>query len=114
MTPLFSLAAAALLPWGHNAFVVVPAATSLGGRGGNVARPESRIRANPTAEALQQREDARAALLESGGVDELLRKIAIMRGEESEEGAAAAPAAAAAPPAAKKVGTAAVDVYDMF
>lgn len=105
MTPLFFLAATALLPYGCDAFVVLPAATSARARGGNLSK--NMANAPITAETVQEREDARAALAESGGVDELMKMLSELRndGSEGEEEAPAAPAATAvaAPPSPAKV-----------
>ncbi len=104
MTPLFSLATAALLPRGYDAFVVVQPATSMRPR---AAASATQLQVNaPSVDEIQQREDARAALLDSGGVDKLMNMLNKLRGTgdvEMEAAAAPAAAAVAAPPA--KVGT---------
>lgn len=113
MTKLFSLAAAALLALGGDAFVVLPpAGKSIRARGGNLDTTTCTPlqAAAPSADTIQERQDARAALLDSGGVDKLMGMVEKLRkasgGEIGEyEGGAAASAAVAAPPAAapKKV-----------
>lgn len=95
MSPLFSLVAAALLPWGYEAFVVVPPATTVS-RGRSVSELQANV---PTVDEIQQRKDARAALLDSGGVDKLMSMLTKMRGSDTEVGAGPAPAPAPAPPA---------------
>ena len=107
MTPLFSLAAAALLPRGYNAFVVVPASgASMRPRAAATSATQLRVSA-PSADEVQQRQDARAALLDSGGVDKLMSMLNKLRGTDEDVdagGAASAPVAAAvAAPPAKKV-----------
>lgn len=107
MTPLFFLAATALLPYGYDAFVVLPTASLARARGGNFSKNMANA---PTAESIQERENARAALLESGGVDELMKMLTELRdGSEGEEdssapAAASASAAVATPPPPAKVG----------
>lgn len=92
MTPLFSLVAAAFLPWGYDAFVVVPPATTVGARGGSVSELQAKA---PTVDEIQQRKDARAALLDSGGVDKLMSMLTKLRGSDTDVGAgSAAPAPA--------------------
>lgn len=112
MTPLFSLAVAALLPWGYDAFVVLPSATStIKARGGNPETTCKPLHATALSvdETIQQRKDARAALLDSGGVDKLMNMLGKLRKDSGfefgdYEGAGAAAAVAAPPaPAAKKV-----------
>lgn len=100
MTPLFSLAAAALLAWGCDAFVVVPPAAAVGARGGRVSELQAKA---PTVDEIQQREDARAALLDSGGVDKLMSMLTKLRGSDTDVVAEPAPAPAPAPAPPAKV-----------
>lgn len=97
MTPLFSLLAAALLPWGYDAFVVVPPAAAVSTRG--AARASELQAKAPSVDEIQQREDARAALLDSGGVDKLMSMLTKLRGSDTDIGEEPAPAPA--PPAPK-------------
>lgn len=100
MTPLFSLVAAALLPWGYDAFVVVPPAAGVSARGGRVSELQAKA---PSVDEIQQREDARAALLDSGGVDKLMSMLTKLRGSDTDIGSEPAPAPAPAPAPSPKV-----------
>eukprot|EP00752_Nemacystus_decipiens_P007551 g6747.t1 len=97
MTPLFSLVAAALLPWGYDAFVVVPPTAAVSARGGRVSELQAKA---PSVDEVQQRQDARAALLDSGGVEKLMSMLNKLRGSDTEVGVEPA-APAPAPPAPK-------------
>lgn len=94
MTPLFSLVAATLLPWGYDAFVVVPPPAAVAARRGRVSELQAKA---PTVDEIQQREDARAALLDSGGVDKLMDMLTKLRESDTDIGAEPAPAPAPAP-----------------
>eukprot|EP00752_Nemacystus_decipiens_P007552 g6747.t2 len=98
MTPLFSLVAAALLPWGYDAFVVVPPTAAVSARGGRVSELQAKA---PSVDEVQQRQDARAALLDSGGVEKLMSMLNKLRGSDTEVGVEPA-APAPAPPAPKQ------------
>lgn len=108
VTPLFSLAAATLLALGGDAFVVLPPASQSGSRGGSLDTSTCKPlqAAAPSADTIQERKDARAALLDSGGLDKLmgmlekLRKDSGAESGEYEGGDDAAPGPVAAAPAA--------------